>query len=175
MQLSRGAGESLRKRLREHSLDRDHLHFLGTLIDCPSNCAKLKDQIGTVDLKNLGVISFQQLEQLIRGFWVNSGASIGLINHCAESRRYATVLSQKTPDKSWGFEDPRSRCHNQCSLRSPFTTTFRCADLPAQVPLLARSLRRIATGRNQKSGRKLAQKDSVWEERLIAGHQKGGT
>jgi hypothetical protein len=120
VQLPRGAGESLRKRLNKYSLDRHHLHFLGTLIDCAPDGAKLMYQIGTVDLENLGVISFQQVEQLIRGFWVNSGASISLINHRPKSRGCATVLDGKTPDKRWEFGDPRSRCHNQDSLRSPF-------------------------------------------------------
>ena len=59
VQLPGGARQGLGDWLSEHSLYRDHLHFLGSLIDRPSDGAKLKDQIGTVDLENPGVVSLQ--------------------------------------------------------------------------------------------------------------------
>ncbi len=58
IQLPRGARESLRNRLNKYPLNRDHLHVLCTLIDCASDGAKVKNQIGTIDLENLGVIYF---------------------------------------------------------------------------------------------------------------------
>jgi hypothetical protein len=59
VQLPGGARQGLGDWLNKHPLDRHHLHFLGRLIDCPSDGAKLKYEIGTVDLENPGVISFQ--------------------------------------------------------------------------------------------------------------------
>jgi hypothetical protein len=59
VQLPGGERQGLGDWLNKHPLDRHHLHFLGSLIDCPSDGAKLKDQIGTVDLENPGVIPFQ--------------------------------------------------------------------------------------------------------------------
>ena len=58
VQFPRGARQVLGDRLNKHPFDRHHLHFFGSLIDCPSDGAKLKDQIGTIDLENPGVIPF---------------------------------------------------------------------------------------------------------------------
>jgi hypothetical protein len=57
VQLPGGARQGLGDWLNKHPLNRHHLHFLRSLINCPSDAAKLKDKIGTVDLENLGVIS----------------------------------------------------------------------------------------------------------------------
>ncbi len=37
---------------------RDHINFLGTFVDCAPQGTQMEDQIGTVDLENLSVISF---------------------------------------------------------------------------------------------------------------------
>ena len=58
IQLARGACESARDCLNKYALDRDHIHFLGTIVDRAAQSTQLQDQIGTVDLENLGVISF---------------------------------------------------------------------------------------------------------------------
>ena len=58
VQLPRGARQRFGDWLNKHPLNRHHLHFLGSLIDCPSDGAKLKDQVGTIDLENPGVIPF---------------------------------------------------------------------------------------------------------------------
>src|SRR5690242_4995125 len=56
VQFPRGAREGLRDWCNKYPLDRHHLHFFGTLTDCASDAAKLKDQIGTVDFEKIALI-----------------------------------------------------------------------------------------------------------------------
>ncbi len=59
----------MRDCINKYLLERNHLHFLGGLVDCTFDSAQLKNQVGTVDFKDRFLIESQIESFRKNGTW----------------------------------------------------------------------------------------------------------
>lgn len=86
VQLPRSTVQGCGDCLNEYPLDRDHLHFFGTLVDRTPDGANLEHQVGTVDLENLMLIQLR-----FDGLEPNGTLSNVMFNHDRKSMGCAMV------------------------------------------------------------------------------------